>query len=168
MALKLSELFAKVLRLESHLAEEAKQELSDFKAAITAQVNQLQSDLVTAQASVTDLTAKLAASTTDLSAATGSLTEIKSSITAAVAALKLDLKADASPVEAVNAMQSAVSSTLAKLSVQPGAIPAAKPGDNGQAGNMKTMSFKDFSALAPAQKMAFMKEVNLRAAKLVD
>jgi hypothetical protein len=168
MALKLSELFAKVLRLESHLTAEAQKELADFKADVTAQVNTLQADLLAEQGKVTDLNAKLLKAQTDLSAATGQITETKTALTAAANALKLDLKADATPLETVSALQGAVTTTLAKLNVPAGNIPAPKPGDTGKVAGGKKMTLTEFSALTPQQKMAFTKEVNLGAAKLTE
>ena len=141
-------------------------------AAFSAELIQLKAgaltELETANASVSDLTSKLSTATTDLSAATGSLTEIKTALTSAASALKLDLKADASPVETITALQGAVTTTLAKLNVPAGSIPAPKPSDTNKPAGGKTMTLKEFSALAPQQKMAFTKEVNLGAAKLVD
>lgn len=156
MAIKLSELFAKVLRLESHLAAEAKEELANFKAEVTAQVNTLQAELLAEQGKSAELNSKLTQAQTDFTAASSQIGDIKNSLTEAVAALKLDLKADATPVETISALQGSVATTLAKLNVPAANIPASKPTDTGNTG-VKTMTRLEFEALPHEARGAFFK-----------
>jgi hypothetical protein len=124
--------------------------------------------LESAQASVQDLTAMLTQETANLSAATDQITSIKTALTAAASALKLDLKADATPVETITALQGAVTTTLARLNISAHDIPAPKPQDNNRPAGGKTLSLAEFNALTPQHRMAFSKEVIAGQAKLVE
>ncbi|GEM_PF-3092543 len=112
--------------------------------------------LSAAQASIADLTGKLSTATKDLGAATGQITDIKSSLTAALAALKIEIKSDATALEMVSALQTGVSATLARLNVDPGKIPAG-PARATQTADGKTKSRADFEALNPQAKMDFIR-----------
>lgn len=136
-------------------------EVDSLKAKLDGAVTQLTADLATATTTIGELTK----ANESLSIAANGIT---TSLDASLSALQLETKPDASALDKIAALQSAVSNTLAKLNVAPEAIPAAKPSDTNKPAGSKTMTIKEFNALNAAQKMAFTKEINLGAAKLTE
>ena len=141
--------------------------LSDQSKATTASIADLSSRLSllesgavakieSLEGTISALNVKLTSAETNLSAATGQLTETRNSLTAAATALKLDLKADTSPQEAITAIQGAVTTTLAKLNVPANQIPLP-PAKTQPGADSKTKTLADFQALSPKAKMEFMK-----------
>lgn len=158
-------------RVSAFLTDQSKATLASLTELSTKLTNLeagALAQLEAAQTSVKDLTAKLGDATAGLTAANGELGSIKAALGSALTALKLEVKADASPADMIAALQGGVAGTLAKLNVPAGSIPAGKPQDKSQDGGFKSMSLSDFRKLNPAQQMAFTKECRAGAAKLVD
>jgi len=94
--------------------------LSTLESGIVAELSQKTADLLTAQASISTLTA----ANTKLSA---EATTINESLSAALASLKIEIQADASSADKISALADGVSKTLAKLNVPAESVPNNKP-----------------------------------------
>lgn len=156
--MKLSEIVASLAEMKATLAgwvtnkEKATTEaISAFQSKLTGVETGAASELQTANASLT-------AAQSSLTAEQGRFTALVASIDSAVAALAItSIKADATPLEKVTAMQTAVSTTLAKLNVDPKAVPAPAAQQGAAAADVKTKSRKDFDAMNPKAKAEFMR-----------
>lgn len=89
---------------------------------ISTQLTQANSDLATAKASITSLT-------TNLEKAQGEVTAVNAALKAACTAINLDISSTLGQTNSamITALQAGVSSTLAKLNVDPAKVPVAKP-----------------------------------------
>lgn len=122
--------------------------LASLEAANT-RIAGLEASKADAEGKVQDFTAKL-------SAANNFEVSVNDSIKTAFAALNLEYKAEGNPAEQIAALQTAVSGTLAKLSVPGSQIPAPAAKANLQADN-KTKTQAEFDALNPRARMEFMR-----------
>lgn len=141
---RISELEKEVADLKAKPAPDNPGALTDAVASNEALSQQLDTEKKNAE--------KMA---TDLSAATGTLNNINASLKAACAALNLSVAEGGDYVEA---MKTAVSSTLAKLAVPAASIPAAGATQTvtGQV-DTKTKSRSEFEKLSPKAAMDFIK-----------
>lgn len=155
--LTLKELSAKVVSLLARVDEGMKAEVTALKTAVDETMAQLSADLATAKASISDLTSQLTAKAGEIATLTAAASTITTSLDAACSALKLELKADASAADKITALQTAVSTNLAKLGVDAKAIPAAKATSGNLAADNKTLTMDQFRAASPGDKMTFLK-----------
>lgn len=126
--------------------------LTNLKTGAVAQVESLTAQLGKAQAD-------LSASGTALQSAQAQFGAVDAALTSALADLKVTVTGAPLALEKVALLKSAVSTTLAKLNVPAGNIPApaASSTATAAAGSGKTKSAADFAALPPHDKMAFMR-----------
>ncbi len=115
---------------------------------ISNQLSQANSDLAESRKNVSTLTANLEKSQGEVNAIGGALN-------AACTSLNLEIKDGATSAEMISALKNGVSGTLAKLNVEPGKIPAAKPAVSPEA-ESKTKSRANFLQLSPAAQLAFV------------
>lgn len=146
-------------------------ELETVKIGLSELGNKISTELAAEILARTELETRLTQSAADLSSAKLSITSLSSviaandtNLNAAVAALKLEVKADASSADKITALQTSVSNTLAKLAVSPSTIPAGKPAVTPTLLETKTLTMEQFRALNSADKQAFLKANG----KLVD
>lgn len=128
---------AEIDRLEAELAalksaapaaDTRVSELTASNEATAAQLTQATADLGTARQTIGTVETLNKDLSTKLSVSEAALGAVRAKLGESVTALKLDVKAGAAPDEIISAMQAHVSTTLAKLSVDASAIPAALPG----------------------------------------
>lgn len=163
--MKLSEIVAEIKSLKetitSFIGDKTKatsEALGGFSAKLTnlesgaiAELSAKTGDLATAQERSVSLTTQLEKAQSEVNTLGGLLKS-------ACAAMKLDIKEGASSADMISAMQGGVASTLAKLNVPNGAVPAGKPAGQGGSSNTGTkMGRKDFEALTPDAKNQFFR-----------
>jgi septal ring factor EnvC (AmiA/AmiB activator) len=155
--MKLTEISAALTELRATLAglltnkEKATTEaIAAFQAKLTSLETGAASELATVQS-------ELAATKASLESEQAKLAPISATLDAAIAALKLDVPLNSVPTAKIDALQSAVSATLAKLNVQPGTVPAPAAQQGAAASDVKTKSRADFEKLPAKAKMEFMR-----------
>lgn len=162
--MKLSEIIASVKELKetvaSFIGDKAKattEALTGFSSKLTAletgavaELGQKTADLLTAQQTIGTLT-------TNLEKAQAEVNTLGGSLKTACTALKLEVKADATSGEMITALQAGVSSTLAKLNVDPAKVPAGKAAITPGSPEATKKTRAEFSALSPVARMNFIK-----------
>ena len=128
--------------------------LSTLESGIVAELSQKTADLLTAQASISTLTA----ANTKLSA---EATTINESLSAALASLKIEIQADASSADKISALADGVSKTLAKLNVDASKIPAS----NADAGTGGTDIVAQLNEISDPVKRSQFYRANAKAIK---
>jgi septal ring factor EnvC (AmiA/AmiB activator) len=148
--MKLSEIVASVNELKKTVADfigdKAKattEALNTFSAKLNsleigtvAELTQKTADLATAQQTIATLQKNLETAQTEVNSLGGALQT-------ACAELKLELKENAGSAEMITALKDGVATTLAKLSVPPQNIPAAKPSAQNAGGSDKPKTFTE-------------------------
>ena len=158
--MKLSEIAAKVLGLEARAQSADASLRADVTAfrtlidgemqSLTASLAQANSDLVAAKKANTELQDTFNVSASQIKSITAALDS-------SAANLKLDIKADASPADKISALENSVASTLAKLNVKPGTIPAGQPSTAAVTAPGKQITMTAFRALNDLEKMNYIK-----------
>lgn len=132
---------------------EIKTGITDLGAKIEGELTQLKADLATSKQTISTLQTSLEKAQNEVNASATSLTNFNAKLNEAVTALNLsEIKPDATSEQKIVALQTAVTSTLAKLQVDPGTVPAAPA-----AVSKRKVSRAEFSALSPVEKMNFCK-----------
>lgn len=151
--MKLSEIVASVNELKKTVADfigdKAKattealntfsSKLNTLEIGAVAELTQKTADLATAQQTIATLQKNLETAQTEVNSLGGALKT-------ACAELKLELQENAGSAEMITALKDGVATTLAKLSVPPQNIPAAKPAAQ-NAGEQKALTREQFEAL---------------------
>jgi len=160
--MKLSEIVASLTELKTTVAafisdktRATAEALTNFSTKLSAletgavtELTQVQADLATAKQTIGTLEKQVESFSAVESG-------IKTKLDEATTALKLTIAPAATHAEKITALQDAVSTTLAKLNVDPKSIPAGKPGATGK--ESKTISRAEFGKLNPAAQSEFCK-----------
>lgn len=147
--MKLSEIVAEVKNLKDTIAGFIKDKasatdaaLSAFSAKLTTLETGASAELANKTGELATASEKLTSTAKQLEAAQGEVTAINTALKSACTALKLEVKDGATAAEMIAAMQSGVTSTLAKLQIDPGKVPAGTP-TNGAGAAAKKMSLDE-------------------------
>lgn len=163
--MKLSDIVAKITILEGLVAAWT----GDKTKATTEAIASFSSELTLLK---TSATAELQTATASLTAEQGKFSAVVTALNAACKAVGIESGDEAKisamePGAKITALQTTVSTTLAKLNVPAGAVPAPKAADTQvNAGGIKKLKKTEFDALAPSAKMEFMRLVNAGQAQV--
>ena len=155
--MKLTEISAAITELKATVSgwvtnkEKATTEaIAAFQAKLTAVETGAAAELAIAQS-------ELASARTALEAEQARMAPITAVLDGAVTALKLDVPLNSVPTAKIAALQAAVATTLAKLNVQPGTVPAPAAQQGAAAGDVKVKARAEFLKMPARAQMEFMR-----------